>query len=255
MCAEQVDRPGQSGAGGVVSRGGQQQHEGAELLRGEAGAVDLGEHQLRGDVVAGMLSPLLAERDGVLEEFDDGLHACRGIAHIGVLDAEDEVDQLSQPGPVRRRDVEQVGDHLKRQVRADGVDEVEAACFADLLDDDAGEFTHVIRQLANLAGRERNLHEAAILTMLGIVHRDDRAHHLQDFPRHVIHRESLCAGEGFGIPCHRTHVGVGRHRPEAPTVFGLNEFDAAAAVSKGVEGVEPRRDVAVPEGAEIARVE
>jgi hypothetical protein len=127
----------------------QQQDEGAEVLRCQPLSVDLGLHQLGRDVVTRLSLPVLAQIDGVLEELDDGLGARSEIADLAVADAEDEVDELPQARAVLRRDVQEIGDDLEREVRSDGVDEVELAGLADLVDDRVGEFADVVGHPAN----------------------------------------------------------------------------------------------------------
>ena len=209
---------------------------------------------MRGDVVTGVLPPASAQVDGVFEELRDGPQAGVDVADLSIIDAEDEIDQFPERGTVADGDAQQVGDHLEGQIGADGFDEVEFAPLPDCFHDLGCKLTHVVRHLPDRPGRERDLHQSAVLLMLGVIHRDDRAEHLQQFGRHVVQRETPRAGETRRIPGHRAYRGVGRDRPEAGSRPLRNELDPVAALAHHSECGEACVDVAVPERTENRRI-
>ena len=254
MATEQMHRPRQTRSGGVVSGSRQQDDERAEFGCRQPLPVDLGLHEQRRDVIAGVLATTPTEFHRVLEELRDRTQARVHIADLVIIDPENQVDELPQLRPVRGGNVEEVGDHLERKVGADGLDEVEGSSLTDVLDDGIGQLADVGGHLPDGSWRERHLHEAPILLMLGIVHRDDRAQHGEQLWWHVVEREPPGAREPERIAGHRPYTGIRRHRPVARTVVACDEFQSITALPQQSEVRQPRGDVTVPERRRHRRI-
>ena len=114
----------------------------ASSAGGEHLAVDLGGDERRGEVVGGVLQPLLAELGDEQAEVLRRLEQRRGDARLGlvghvlgVAEAEDDVGAVEDELLVAAGDAHQVDDDPQREDRGDVGDEVALAPLDHLVDD------------------------------------------------------------------------------------------------------------------------
>ena len=214
MVGERLHAVADGGARRLVAGDDEEDEERPELLSGERLALDVGVHELRGDVVGGLGQLPLAELHGELVELHRRRHqVLEAVDVLGVADAEDGVGELEDPAVMRCGDAHHVADDLQRQGGGDLLDEVALSERRDAIDDLARLDAHGVTQARHHLRREAAVDDAAQLGVAGIVHRDHRAEELADLDGHVADVHALARREDVGSPARGPHVVVPGERP------------------------------------------
>ena len=145
MVEEQLDARGQQVAGGVAAGVDEQEEEPLQFTVGEAFAVDLGLHEPRRDVVAGLGALAGRHLRRVRQHLERRRAALFGRGD-GVVGGVHELGELVEAFAVLARDAHQLGDQSRRQASGHVVDEVALAAFDHVVDDLAGEFPDPVAQ-------------------------------------------------------------------------------------------------------------
>ena len=193
-------------AGGLVAGDREQQEVDVVLVLGQRAAVDLGLDELRDDVVARALAPLVGELAAVLEHLQRRRVGERQVAvglgdlgvdrELGVVLAEHPVAELDQVAVVGLRRAEHLGEDPHRQLRGDVVDELDLALLQRLVE-------HPVEELADALGE--HAHGAR-----GEVAVDDRPQRVVGRGVHVEHR--LARLELLGLEVLRARCRRARRR-------------------------------------------
>ena len=241
-------------AGGLVARHGQQDEERAELLRREPLALDLGVHQRRGDVVARVVEPVLAELLGVVVHAEGRRdQRVERAAEVRVADTEDRVRPLEDLLLVGRRHPEHVADDLQGQRRGEVLDEVAFAHLGRVDDQRRARCSDALLDLGDGLGGEGLLHQLAELGVPRVVDHDHRAEELERLRRLVDERDAARRAEQPRPPADRAHVLVADDATRSPARAlrlraGQLVVEAhRALVAQGREGGGPLVERPLPE--------
>ena len=231
------DRPvGDRGARRLIAAEHQHLEEVPELGGRQAVAADLGVHQVAHDVVGGVLQTLVAELGPVLVQppscgAAEGEQAQRRRVAVGVRrqrlrlgGALDQVvRQLHHVVGVFGRHAQDRDDHPDRQRRRHQFHPLAAAPLDHHIEQLVGNGTRALGVPAHLAGCERLGHHPAQPRVRRWVVLEDRSAGLQCVGLEVPQVDVPDGRrEALRMARHLAHVGVARHRPEAPVRMRLS---------------------------------
>ena len=221
-------------ARGLVAGHDQQQEHGVELLLGQPVAVlVLPHHQLRDQVVGGMLAPLTGDLVAVVVELH-GVRAAERVeavlralragrvqaAQVGIGVSDHLVAPRDQPLVVGQRHAQDPAQHLDRQLLGDLLDEVELAPGQRLVQDLACEVAQQLLVGGHRPRREALVYDRAQARVLGRVGVQHRLASLDLVGVEVLERRRAgLRREGAPVLQHGHHVVVAGDAPEPLAVL------------------------------------
>jgi hypothetical protein len=183
--------------------------------------LELGLQELGHEVVARVLGPpvdvgLELRARGLVGQVGDVVGQGPVVAH-----AEAGVDRVADGLLVGLRDAEQHADRAHRHLRAEVLDEVEAAGAHEGVEAVGAELAHLRLDGGHLAGREHAREEAAVAVVPGGILEDEHARRHVDVGLDQLEERALGGGVGAGVEEAPLHVVEPAEREEPVLVVAV----------------------------------
>ena len=165
-------------AGGLVAGDSQQDEERGDLGRRELFAVDVGDNQCSGQIIAWVGPAILGQCGGVCADIDGDLHELLEVgAEVRVAETKDDVGPVEDRLVILLRNPHHVADHLQRKRSGEFGHEfaVTVGMVGDqILHQSAGTVADGLLDAGHHFGGERAAHDIAQPGVARIVHGDHR---------------------------------------------------------------------------------